>query len=156
MAEAIARRLRFSLREKDFVKHLIYLHLRPGYLADIKRPSPRAVYRYFRDTGEEAVGILLLSLSDWRATRGPLTDFKRRGKHEKIMLFLIGDYFRKQKSPPLKRLVTGYDIMKKIKVPPSPVVGVILKNIQEMQALGRISTKKEALKLALQVYCKYR
>src|SRR4030042_985332 len=85
MTEKILRRLKFSLKEEEFIKKLIFFHLRPGYLANTKKPSRRAVYRYFRDAKEEAIGILLLSLADWRATRGPLTNPGQRRKHEAVI-----------------------------------------------------------------------
>ncbi|MBN2121050.1 MAG: CCA tRNA nucleotidyltransferase [Candidatus Omnitrophica bacterium] len=152
MTERISKRLRLSLKEEEFIKHLIYLHLRPGYLADIKRPTQRAIYRYFRDTKDEAVGVLLLSLSDWRATRGPLTNLRRRRKHEKVMFSLINEYFQREEKIPPRKLATGYDIMRKFNIPPSPLVGAILRKIDEFQALGKVATKKQALSLAAKVY----
>lgn len=154
LIEIICRRLRLSFREEEFIKRLIYFHLRPGYLADIKRPTQRAVYRYFRDTKEEAVGILLLSLADWRATRGPLTNSQRRSKHEKVLFSLIDEYFNKKSRKPVKRLVNGYDVMKRFKIGPSPVIGRILRKIEEAQALGQIKTRLKALEYASKIYSK--
>jgi len=156
LIEIICRRLRLSFREEEFIKRLVYFHLRPGYLADIKRPTRRAVYRYFRDTEEDAVGILLLSLADWRATRGPLTDPKKRSKHEKVLFSLIDDYFDKKSRKPVKRLVNGYDVMKRLKIGPSPAVGRILRKIEEARALGQIKTKLKALEYASKIYRKLR
>ncbi len=152
MLDNISKRLRLSGKEAGFIKHLTLLHLRPGYLADTKRPSRRAVYRYFRDAGADAIGILLLSLADWRATRGPLTDLKKRRSHERIMFSLIDEYFKEKKKPPKKKLVTGNDIIKTLNIPPSPLVGKILKNINELQSLGKVKTKHQALKLAGRIY----
>ncbi|MFH1519127.1 MAG: HD domain-containing protein [Candidatus Omnitrophota bacterium] len=147
----IADKLRLSLREKDILKKLIFWHLRPGYLADQINPTRRAIYRFFRDTGPEGVAVVLLSLSDWRATRGPLTNAKKRTKHEKIMMKLVGEYFKDKKKRPLIGIVDGHAIMKKFKIPASPLVGKILKKIKEEQALGKISTKLEAYKLARKI-----
>ena len=52
---------------------MVLWHLRPGYLADSEHPTERAKFRYFRDAGREALSVLLLSLADQRATKGPLT-----------------------------------------------------------------------------------
>ncbi len=147
----IADKLRLSLREKDILKKLIFWHLRPGYLADQINPTQRAIYRFFRDTGQEGVAVVLLSLSDWRATRGPLTNAKKRARHEKIMLKLVNEYFKDKKKKPLARIVDGHQIMKKFKIPASPLVGKILKKIKEEQALGKISTKGEAYRVAAEI-----
>ena len=152
MLDKICKNLRLSGKETDFIKHLTFMHLRPGYLADTKRPSKRAIFRYFRDAGEDAVGILLLSLADWRATRGPLTDLKKRRSHERIMFYLIDEYFKEKKKPAEKRLVTGNDIMKSLDISPSPLLGKILRIIDENQVLGKVKTKQQALKLARHIY----
>ena len=154
LAEGIADNLRLSLREKSTLMKLIFWHLRPGYLADQIRPSRRAIYRFFRDTQEEGVAVILLSFSDWRATRGPLTDAKKRKHHETVMLDLVDKYFADKKKKPLPRIIDGHNIMSKFKIPSGPLIGVILKKIKEEQALGKISNKQEALKKAKQIITK--
>ncbi len=148
LMEKIYQRLKLSFKEKEVLKHLIFWHLRPGYLADQEYPSKRAVYRFFRDAGDEGVAVILLSLADWRATRGPLTDSKKRRRHERIMLKLIDYYFKEKQKKPLPKLVDGFDIMRKFKLKPSPLIGEILKRIKEEQALGKITTKLDAYSLA--------
>lgn len=154
LAEGIACDLRLSLREKEVLKKLIFWHLRPGYLADQAPPSRRAIYRFLHDTGSEGVGVILLSLSDWRATRGPLTNAKKRKKHEKVMLGLVRHYFEEKKKKPLPKLVDGYDVMRKFNLPPSPVIGKVLKKIKEEQVLGKVRTKADAYSVAKVVIAK--
>lgn len=151
MSEEIARRLRLSLKETEVLKKLVFWHLRPGYLADQKIPSRRAGYRFFRDTGEEGVSVIILSLSDWRATRGPLIDMTKRKGHERVMLKLISGYFLAKANRPLPVLVDGYDIMRKFSLQPSALIGDILRKIKEEQALGKISTRSEAYQVARKV-----
>lgn len=148
MATAIIKRLRLSGKEGAFLKGLIFWHLRPGYLADQTVPTQRAVYRFFRDTGVDGVAVVLLSLADWYATRGPKIDMKARANHEKVMLSLVYHYFDEQDKKPLPKLINGYDIMKALKIGPSPMIGVILKAVNEAQALGKIATRQEALGLS--------
>ena len=151
MAAQISRRLRLSGPEKNMLGRLIFWHLRPGYLADQKKPTRRAVYRFFRDTGFDGVAVIMLSLSDWRATRGPLTDFKKRRTHERVMLGLIKEYFAAQKRRPLPALLNGYVVMEKFNLTPSPLVGKILRRVREEQALGRVRTFEQALCLAKKI-----
>lgn len=151
LTEGIADNLRLSLREKSILMKLIFWHLRPGYLADQINPSRRAIYRFFRDTQEEGVAVILLSFSDWRATRGPLTDAKKRKRHEGIMLDLVDKYFADKKKKPLPKIIDGHSIMKKFKISSGPLIGVILQKIKEEQALGKISTKEEALRKAKEI-----
>lgn len=154
LAEGIADNLRLSLREKSVLVKLIFWHLRPGYLADQINPSRRAIYRFFRDTQEEGVAVILLSFSDWRATRGSLTDPKKRKRHEGIMLDLVDKYFADKKKKPLPKIIDGHSIMKKFKISSGPLVGEILQKVKEEQVLGKISTKGEALRKAKEIISK--
>jgi len=148
LAEKISMKIKLSLREKDVLKKLIFWHLRPGYLADQAPPTKRAIYHFFRDTQEEGVSVILLSLSDWRATRGPLTNLVKRKRHERIMLKLIDHYFEEKKKKPLPKLIDGYDVMKKFNLTPSALIGEMLKKVKEEQALGKVKTKSDAYRLA--------
>jgi len=143
--EEISQDLKLSNSEKDILKTIVLWHLRPGYLADLEVISQRAKFRFFRDTAKEALSVLLVSLADQRASRGRLTSRKQRQHHEKVVKSLIRQYFERQRQVPLKRLINGYDLINKFKLKPSPLFGKILKEIEEMQAIGKIKTKKEAL-----------
>ena len=154
LIDEVYKKLKLSVKEKEILKKLIFWHLRPGYLADQHYPSKRAVYRFFRDTADYGPAVVILSLADWRATRGPLTDVKKRKRHERIMLNLIKKYFEDRKRKPVPKLVDGFDIMKRFKLEPSPLVGKILKKIKEEQALGKIKNKHQAYKFAQMIIMK--
>lgn len=140
-----ARRLKLSNDELDSLEKMVFWHLRPGYLADNEEITPRASFRYFRDTSKEAVSVLLISIADQRSTRGPLTTVESRLRHEEVVFDLIREYFRRLTEKKLKRLVDGNDLMKEFKLSQSPLVGKILTELEELQAIGKIKTKKEAL-----------
>jgi len=144
----IAERLKLSNDEMNSLEKIVLWHLRPGYLADNEEVTPRAIFRYFRDTQKEGVSVLLTSLADQRATKGPLTTRQSRVRHEKVVLWLIKEYFRRKKEKKLPRLISGDDLIKKFKLAPSPLIGKILREIEELQAIGKIKTKEEALKTA--------
>jgi len=145
LAENIARRLKLSNDEVYSLHKMVLWHLRPGYLADSQRPSARAKFRYFRDTAKEALSILILSLADQRATKGPLTTSKARQQHETVVASLIKEYLSKNKEVKKARLINGNIIMKKFGLDPSPLVGKVLSEIEELQAIGKIKTSREAL-----------
>ena len=148
ITEIIAKRLKLSNDELQALEKMVFWHLRPGYLADNEDISARAKFRYFRDTGKEGVSTLLVSIADQRATRGPLTSDESRITHEKACFNLIREYFKKQKEKQLPRLINGDDLIKRLKLTPSPLIGKILSEIEELQAIGKIKTKKQALAAA--------
>ncbi|MDD5238204.1 MAG: hypothetical protein PHU96_04500, partial [Candidatus Omnitrophica bacterium] len=149
ITQNIARRLKLSNIETNTLKTMIFWHLRPGYLADNEVLTTRAIFRFFRDTNTEALSVLLLSLADQRATRGRLTTPDSRLRHERLVSKLIKEYFRRKKEKKMPRLINGHDLIKEFKLEPSPVIGKILSEVEEMQAIGKIKTKKEALQAAV-------
>ncbi|MDD4953453.1 MAG: HD domain-containing protein [Candidatus Omnitrophica bacterium] len=144
----IARRLKLSNDELDALRKMIVNHLRPGYLADQGILTPRAKFRYFRDTGIEAPSVLLISLADQRATRGRLTTKESRARHEKTVSVLLREYFKQRGQKKVTRLLNGDDLIKIFKLQPSPLIGRILSEIEELQAIGRIKNKDGALKIS--------
>jgi len=127
------------------------MHLRPGYLSNFKRPSGKAIFRYYRDTKDEAAAIAILSLADQAATRGPLTTRARPKHHAKICRMLIERYFELKEQKPRKRLLTGHDLIKILKLKPSALFGKILSSVEESMALGKIKTKDEAIAVARKI-----
>ncbi len=144
----IAKNLRLSTRERYALEDMVTLHLRPGYLSNFKRPSDKAVFRFFRDAKDEAVSVLLLSMADQRSTRGPLTTAHDIAHHEAISLPLIREYFARKKEKPFVRLVTGHDLIKKLGLKPGPHFAAILAKVEEAQHLGKALTRDEALAVA--------
>jgi poly(A) polymerase len=144
----IARRLKLSRDEIYSLHKMVLWHLRPGYLADSAKPTARAKFRYFRDAGIEALSILILSLADQRATKGPLTTALARKQHERVVAALINEHLSKSKEVKPSRLLNGNDLMKKFKLSPSPLIGKILAHLDELQGIGKIKTPEEALSAA--------
>ncbi|MBI4707444.1 MAG: CCA tRNA nucleotidyltransferase [Candidatus Omnitrophica bacterium] len=148
IAEGIAKRLKLSRDEINALHKMVLWHLRPGYLGDFKQPSKRAIFRYFRDTQNEAVAVLLLSVADQRSTLGRLSTKKSSIQHEIVCFGLIKEYFRRLKEKKFERLINGNELMRRFKLNPSVLVGKILKEIEELQAIGKVKTKEEAFKAA--------
>lgn len=147
IVRGIVERLRLSNNDRSALDKMIFWHLRPGYMADIDPLSERAVYKFFRDTQEEAVSVLLLSIADQRSTRGPLTRGSNRGHHEEMCLGLAKRFFKKKKEKKLPKLLDGNQVMRRLKLSPGPVIGKILDEINEAQGAGEIRTKAQALAL---------
>lgn len=147
-AGTILRRLRFSRRGKASVKTMVRHHLRPGQMAPKgKLPSKRAVFRYYRDVGEVAVDTLYLNLADYLAARGPRLepdDWAHRCRTIQRVLD-IGAEQKKRESLP--RLLDGKDLMSDFGLEPGPVLGDLLRLVDEARALGKIETREQAIEL---------
>jgi len=147
----VAKHLKLSVKERFFLEDAVRLHLRPGYLSNFKVPSPKAIFRYLRDTKQEAASVAILAMADQAATRGPLTSVAKSKHHAKTCRMLIERYFEGKDQKPKQRLLTGHDLIKELKLKPSKLFGKILSKVEEAVALGKIKTKPEALALAKSV-----
>ena len=145
----VCRQLRVTVKERYFLEDLVKLHLRPGYLSNAQVPSEKSMYRFMRDSKSEAVSLALLAMADQAATKGPLATQEKLLHHRAICEDIIKRSFAPPKeSIPKARLLTGTDLIKKLKLKPSPLFATIIEAVEEAKALGKIKTKAEALDLA--------
>ena len=71
--------------EVERVRVIIAHHMRPQQLADAEAGvTRRAAYRFFRDTREAGVDVLLLALADHIATHGPDVQPERWGRRVEV------------------------------------------------------------------------
>ncbi len=150
-ARAVLRRLRFSRREVELVARMVEEHLRPGQLGQEGPPTRRALFRFFRDTGEAAEGILLLSLADALAARGPGMRIERWRGHVAYIAHVLARREEEQEIVRPPRLLSGDDIMAALAIGPGPEVGRLLAAIEEAQASGEVATREQALAFARRV-----
>lgn len=148
MAREALARLRFAQRESDFVATAVAQHLRLAHMSHQGRPTARAIYRFYRDCGEAARGVLLLALADHLATVGPALSWQGWLAHVGLIHYVLMEPVRREAlvSPP--KLVSGHDLMAALGLSPGPLVGRLLERVREAQAEGRVATREEALALA--------
>jgi len=150
-AEALARGLRFSGREAQYIALLIHEHLRPGMLAAPgEAPTRRALYRFFRDLGDAAADVLILNLADHAAARGPLLTLAEWQAHVDYAAWVLRMLYADNQVARPPRLLNGNDLMVELGLRPGPVLGRLLETIREAQAAGEVESREEALLLARQ------
>jgi len=147
MTANILERLRFSNRETRLVESLVYHHLRPVQMANEEFPTQRAIYRYFRDTGEVGIDILFLALADYLASRGPLASMEEWKRHCQLMNYILAEHDKQQAKILPVKLIDGHDIMNNFDLAPGPLIGKLLAIVNEAHASGELSTREEALAL---------
>ncbi|RKY34373.1 MAG: hypothetical protein DRP78_06650 [Candidatus Omnitrophota bacterium] len=152
IAQSIGKRLKLSIKEIIVLKSVVLYHLRAGQIVN-RKPGKRAKFRFFRDTKENALLVLLLSLADRRAMLGPAAMDESYVFLEQEIFVMIVEFFNLQDKPEaMARLINGTDVMNFLNIQPGVIVGTILSQVAEAQALGQVSTKAEAKKLVLALY----
>ena len=147
LAAAILERLRFSGREIRLVENLIYHHLRPAQMANDGLPTSRAIYRFFRDTEDAGIDILVLALADYLATHGPKLDIQEWKQHNLLINFILAEHSKQETKVLPVRLIDGHDLMDIFSLPPGRLLGELLAEVREAQAAEELTTREEALGL---------
>ncbi len=152
-AEIVQRRLaslRMSRRITDLVAEMVLHHLRPSQLRHgSAMPSPRAIFRYYRDVGDAAVDTLYLAMADVLAARGPDLSPERWANYARMVAAVLESGTEqpgnRNGNPPL---INGHDLMDALDLPPGPRIGSLLERLREAEAVGEISSREDAMKLA--------
>jgi len=145
IAADILENLRFSNKEVKLVEIVVKHHLRPLQMSPAGLPSHRAIYRYFRDTGEAGIDILFLSLADHLATRGPHLNLARWEEHTQVVEYVLAQRFREEGLVVPPKLVDGHDLINIFGMSPGPEIGKLLEAVHEAQAAGELTTREQAL-----------
>jgi tRNA nucleotidyltransferase/poly(A) polymerase len=156
IASERARQLMLGNEEIQRLETIIRNHMRVLFhinrlTGDVKLPSRRAIYRFFRDTGPAGVDVCLLALADLRATQEQdLPQETWQAALEIVKLFLENWFEKPAESIAPPQLVDGNDLMRELDLRPGKQIGRLLEAVREAQAVGEVSTRQQAVELALQ------
>jgi tRNA nucleotidyltransferase/poly(A) polymerase len=150
MAANRGRALVLSQAEITRLKTIVMHHMRIHHLASNPNlPSRRAIYRFFRSSGEAGVDICLLTLADLMGTYGMTLPVETWQREVDICRMMLESWWEKPDeiiSP--TKFVSGAEIVKTFGLKPGPLIGHLLEAIQEAQAMGDITSRQEALDYA--------
>ena len=149
MSSEILSRIRLSSYGTAMVCGMVDNHLRPTQMsqgADL--PTPRAVYRYFRDVGDVAIDTLYLNLADHLAARGPDLDPDGWRRHVELITHVLDVGTREQSPDRAPRLLTGHDLIREFGreygLKPGPLIGALLEELREAQVSGEVDSPETA------------
>lgn len=146
MAETIGRRLKMSKREIKLFRLLVEWHMQPLFLYKGNPPSAKAVFRFFRNLGEDTPICLLLSLADVTSSRKATGKLALAEDYKKYILALLNQYLKK-KDRVLNQapLLNGLEICETFGLKPGPPVGRLKNDLWEAQMEGKVTTRQEAV-----------
>jgi tRNA nucleotidyltransferase/poly(A) polymerase len=153
-AEVAAKRgqaFNLSNNEIERIKIIVRNHTRFHFFAnrmesEQREPSRKSIYRFFRDSREAGVDLVLLGLADLRGTQGPNLKEGTWMAALDIAGILLENYWEKPQetvAPP--RLLNGHDLMREFDLEPGLIIGDLLEAIREGQAIGKINTREDAI-----------
>jgi putative nucleotidyltransferase with HDIG domain len=149
LARRRLRRLRYSREVVNSVGRIVEHHMRPLHLNRAEKVTRRAVFRFFRATGEGGLDVLLLGLADHLATydgAGPAQAWQGLLDLSETLLRYRFEQYREVVKP--TPLLDGHDVMAATGIRPGPRLGQVLRHIEEAQAAGEVATREQALAVA--------
>jgi putative nucleotidyltransferase with HDIG domain len=148
LAYKTARRLRFSNQECQALRLWVRNHMRLGNLAAAPKLTDKAIARYFRDLGEDGVGMILLSLADHYCYLNRNQWGKGKNPVEQTARELLERYYIQREKVLPAPLLNGHVLMRALRLKPGPRIGQLLEAIKDAQAEGRVRTREEAIAFA--------
>lgn len=145
IARKTTEQLRFSRQETQAIRSWVQNHMRPGNLAAAKGVTDKAMARFFRDLGEDGLGMLLVSLGDHYTYLARSRWGKGKDSVEATTHRLLERYCLQREKVLPARLINGHALMKKLRLQSGPLIGKLLDLIQDAQAEGKVKTPGEAL-----------
>jgi len=154
LATSRAEALRLSRRESAWIGNIVRFHTQLGRLAGGPGVDARKSYRFFRDTGEVGVGVILHSLADLLAKREmPVDSDAWRARLDAARILLKARYEEPPEALNPIPLLRGDALAAALGISPGPVLGRLLESIREAQAAGEILTAEQAVSFAAEQLC---
>jgi putative nucleotidyltransferase with HDIG domain len=148
MAEELMRRLRVATRLREFVVRCIRWHLPLGFMVHRTPLSLRQIDRYLRLTAPSEAEVIVLTVADRLATRGPRTSRSAITRHLALAREVMDVHFTLLDRGPPERLLSGDEIARALGRAPGPWLAALLDALREGQVVGAIRTREQALRFA--------
>ena len=149
LVRQIAKRLRWSKENRETVAHLVTMHMHPFHLCSVQEKgeiSRRAALKLYRRAGDLLLPLFMLAMSDSLASEGK---DKPQGMEDSLVrLYQRVDSVCKDYIYPVvkgAKVLTGKDVMDSFQLQAGPVVGEILRKLEEAQVDGEVVSKEDAL-----------
>jgi len=149
VVDAVAERLRLAAAERDYLGLLVSSHMHLVHLTAQPSRTKKSVLGFFRRYGEDYRALLLLFAADTRATTGPkMTPEKTRQIRTAVAEMLR--VFERELKPRLREppLVSGRDLMERFGLGEGPLIGEVLRDVEEARLEGRLRDREAALQYA--------
>ncbi len=148
MADRLLVRLRASSRLREFVVHSVRHHLPLGFMVHRQPLSLRQIDRYLRLTAPTEIELIVLSVADRLATRGPRTRDSAIQRHLDLARQVLRTHLEIQAREPIRPPIGGDVLARELDRQPGPWLGDLLEALREEQLVGRVHTEDDARRFA--------
>ena len=154
LAKEALKPLKYSKNQIKYIHNLIKNHIYPSQLLQTDT-TKKAIMKMFRKLEDTTVDTILLAKADRKSACGPAITKKIIEENISGLNNLLEEYKNTQEElKPLPKLLSGDEIINLLQIPANKQLGEIIKNLNEEQISGEITTKEEAIDWLLQNYKK--
>lgn len=147
MSDDLLRRLRTSTRLREFTVRCVRWHLPLGFMVHRTPLSLRQIDRYLRLTAPSQIEIIVLTVADRLATRGPRTSESAIRRHLVLAREVADVHFAMVDRGVPAPLMAGDEIARELGREPGPWLAPVVEALREGQAVGAVVTRAQALRL---------
>ena len=147
MVIPLLRQWKFSKKQIEYISCMIKNHIYPSSVLSAPDLSEKVMMRYIRKMEDNVIDNIILARADRLSAKGiEVTDTMIKNNLEGLETLLNFYLAKRETLTPLPKLLDGQEIMALKNIKPSPLLGEIIKNLQEAQINGDIITKSDAIK----------
>lgn len=140
------REMKFSKKQIDYISCMIKNHIYPSNVIAAPDLNDKVMLRFVRKMEDNAIDIIMLAKADRLSARGEAITEEMVKENIEGLDKLLNFYLTKKETlKPLPKLVDGFEVMQIKNIGQSPLLGGILKALNEAQLNGDINTKEDAI-----------
>ncbi len=142
MADDLARRLRTATRIREVVVMCVAEHLQLGFMVHRQPLSMRTLDEYLRRTAAAPVEMILLTVADRLATRGPRSSEIQITRHLALARQVMRTYLDIRAREPILAPIPGDVLARRLGRPPGPWLAQVLAEIRIAQLGGPVDARR--------------
>lgn len=142
MADALCRRLRTASRVREIVVSCIAEHLQLGFMVHRQPLSLRAIDVYLRRTAPAPVELILLTVADRLATRGPRSAEIQIIRHLELARHVMHTCLGIRAREPITAPLPGDELARRLGRTPGPWLSEVLTEIRVAQLGGSVGPER--------------
>jgi poly(A) polymerase len=147
LVRRICRRLRISSRSSQWIQQVTKHHQWPLNLYLSQRGTAfktKSLGRFLRQCGHLTPYVLLHAVADCLGKE----DHDGRAAYLQFIWKTMSIYFKNVATPNQRPLLNGYDLQDRFALAPSPLIGDVLRQIEEARLAGIIESREQAFQIA--------
>lgn len=146
MVVPLLKDLKFSKKQIEYISSMIKNHIYPSNVIAAPDLNEKVMMRYLRKMEDNVIDNIILAKADRLAARGvDITDEIINSNISGLQNLLNFYLSKKDTMKPLPKLINGAEIMDLLGIQQSPLLGKIIKSLNEAQLNGEVNTKEDAI-----------